>query len=76
MLGYLIFPNPLKKIINKNKKPNSAFASELWKYGISGDLPILLVKIENISDIGILEQVVNAYEYFRIKNRFYCQSLI
>ena len=68
MLGYLIFPNPLKIIINKNKKPNSAFASELWKYGISGDLPILLVKIENISDIGILEQVVNAYEYFRIKN--------
>lgn len=68
MLGYLIFPNPLKKIINKNKKTNSAFASELWKYGISGDLPILLVKIENISDIGILEQVVNAYEYFRIKN--------
>ena len=31
-------------------------------------MTILIVKIENISDIGILEQVVNAYEYFRIKN--------
>ena len=68
ILGYLIFPNPLKRIINKNKKVNSAYVSELWKYGISGDLPILLVKVKDISDIEILKQVINVYEYLRVKN--------
>jgi len=68
ILGYLIFPNPLKRIINKNKKVISAYVSELWKYGISGDLPILLVKVKNISDIEILKQVINVYEYLRVKN--------
>lgn len=68
ILGYLIFPNPLKRIINKNKKVISAYVSELWKYGISGDLPILLVKVKDISDIEILKQVINVYEYLRVKN--------
>ena len=68
ILGYLIFPNPLKGIINKNKKVISAYVSELWKYGISGDLPILLVKVKDISDIEILKQVINVYEYLRVKN--------
>ena len=66
ILGYLIFPNPLKRIINK--KVISAYVSELWKYGISGDLPILLVKVKDISDIEILKQVINVYEYLRVKN--------
>ena len=68
ILGYLIFPNPLKRIINKNKKVISAYVSELWEYGISGDLPILLVKVKDISDIEILKQVINVYEYLRVKN--------
>ena len=68
ILGYLIFPNPLKRIINKNKKVIRAYVSELWKYGISGDLPILLVKVKDISDIEILKQVINVYEYLRVKN--------
>ena len=68
ILGYLIFPNPLKRIINKNKKVISAYVSELWKYGISGDLPILLVKVKDISDIEIFKQVINVYEYLRVKN--------
>lgn len=45
----------------------SAYVSELWKYGISGDLPILLVKVKDISDIEILKQVINVYEYLRVK---------
>lgn len=42
--------------------------SELWKYGISGDLPIIFVKIENVNDISIVEELVKAYEYFKTKN--------
>ena len=46
MLGYLINKNPLKMLMFKAKIPENAETSELWRYGISGDLPILLVKIK------------------------------
>ena len=42
--------------------------NELWKFGISGDLPIIFVKIKNINDIDIIEDLVKAYEYYRTKN--------
>lgn len=68
MLGYLIYQNPLKSIYTNKFKNNVYFQSELWKYGISGDVPILLVKIKDVSDIYVLESVLKAYEFFRIKN--------
>ena len=68
MLGYLILHNPLKLLMYKGKIPEEAPQSELWKYGISGDLPILLVKIRDESDIGVVKDSLKAYEYFRIKN--------
>ena len=42
--------------------------NELWKYGISGDVPIIFVKIKNINDISVIEELVKAYEYFKTKN--------
>ena len=50
---------------NENKKYNIV---DLWKFGISGDLPIILVKIKNINDIKIIEELIKAYDYFKIKN--------
>ena len=51
LLSYIIFDNPIKskQMENINKETNFK-QSELWKYGISGDLPIILVKIKNVND--------------------------
>lgn len=66
MLGYLLFSNPLQ---SKEKfKAEYYPKEELWQYGISGDLPILLVKIRDSNDMEILEEVLKAYEFFRLKN--------
>ena len=67
MLSYLLFVPKvsIKRVFNKD---HSYETSELWKYGISGDLPILLVKIKDINDIDIVKEALNAYEYFRAKN--------
>lgn len=66
MLGYLLFYNPLQ---NKEKFNAEYYPKEdLWQYGISGDLPILLVKIQDSNDGEILQEVLKAYEFFRIKN--------
>ena len=42
--------------------------SELWKFGISGDLPIIFAKIKNINDIDVISELIKAYEYFKTKN--------
>ena len=68
MLKYLIYQNPLKLLMYKSKIPEEAPTAELWKYGISGDLPILLVKVKDSSDIYVVKDALKAYEYFRVKN--------
>ena len=39
----------------------------LWPYGISGDLPIVLVRIDEPEDREIVRQCLRAYEYWRTK---------
>ena len=42
--------------------------SELWKYGISGDLPIMMVKIKDLNDSYVIREALKAYEFIRTKN--------
>jgi len=42
-------------------------APGLWAYGISGDLPIVLVRIDEAEDIDIVRQLLRAHEYWRLK---------
>jgi cyclic beta-1,2-glucan synthetase len=39
----------------------------LWAQGISGDLPIVLVEIDDADDIGIVRQLLRAHQYWRMK---------
>jgi len=39
----------------------------LWAHGISGDLPIVLVVIDEADDIGIVRQLLRAHAYWRMK---------
>ena len=41
--------------------------SLLWQHGISGDLPIVLLRIESIDDIAQLQQLLRAHEYWHMK---------
>jgi cyclic beta-1,2-glucan synthetase len=47
-------------------RQTEAFAG-LWAHGISGDLPIVLVEIDDAEDIGIVRQLLRAHEYWRTK---------
>ena len=68
MISYIIFYNPTKKE-NLEKLPKQKYdQSELWKYGISGDLPIILVKVKDSNDAYVVKEVLKAYEFFRTKN--------
>ncbi len=41
--------------------------STLWAHGISGDLPIVLIRIDDIEDLEIVRQLLRAHEYWRMK---------
>ncbi|KOA20799.1 N,N'-diacetylchitobiose phosphorylase [Clostridium homopropionicum DSM 5847] len=41
--------------------------SSLWKYGISGDLPIVLVVVDDEKHKELVRQMLNAHEYWRTK---------
>ena len=39
----------------------------LWGHGVSGDLPILLVRVVSDADLALVRQVLQAQEYWRLK---------
>ncbi len=51
------------EVIMKNRRGQSG----LWGYAISGDLPIVLLKIENVDNISLVRQLVQAHSYWRLK---------
>jgi cellobiose phosphorylase len=68
LLAYIIFNNPMKKLELKKIKKRNYKQEELWKYGISGDNPILLVLIRDLDDIQMIKEVLKAYEFYKNKN--------
>ena len=66
ILGYLYLKNPLKKIQYPNA--DNLQVNKLWQYGISGDIPILLVKIKQAEEIEVVEELLKLYHYFYVKN--------
>jgi cyclic beta-1,2-glucan synthetase len=49
-------------------KRNLLGPSALWPFGVSGDLPIVLIRIDDESDLGIVKQLLRAHEYWRFKH--------
>lgn len=46
---------------------NQRGQSGLWSYSISGDLPIVLVQIEDPANIDMVRQMIQAHAYWRLK---------
>ncbi|MBF0166812.1 MAG: cyclic beta 1-2 glucan synthetase [Alphaproteobacteria bacterium] len=63
----IIYANPTLRasadILMKNRRGQSG----LWGYGISGDLPIVLLKIADEANIDLVRQLVQAHAYWRLK---------
>jgi len=50
-------------VLGKNRRGQSG----LWSYSISGDLPIVLLRIGDPANIDLVRQLVQAHAYWRIK---------
>ena len=67
LAGSLIYSNPARRaqpsVLLRNRRGQSA----LWSYGISGDVPIILLLISDLENIEIVQQIIRAHSYWRMK---------
>jgi cyclic beta-1,2-glucan synthetase len=54
---------PSSGVLERDARAQSA----LWPQGISGDLPIVLVRINDVEDVEIVRQLLRAHQYWRMK---------
>ncbi len=68
LAGHLIYTNAALRLPSAMLLQNMGSQSSLWPQGISGDLPILLVRIDDMEDIDLVREILQAFEYLKAKN--------
>jgi cyclic beta-1,2-glucan synthetase len=67
LAGSVIYASSLRRakasVLTRNRRGQSG----LWGYGISGDLPIVLVRIRDRARIDLVRQAVQAHAYWRMR---------
>lgn len=66
LAGFVIYPSPHLRAPADVVKANRQAQPGLWKLGISGDVPILLVRVKDGDELGIIRQLVAAHIFWRI----------
>ena len=67
LAGHLIYANPTLRPPSDVLRRGGGAQSMLWAHSISGDLPILLVRIDDTEDVEFVRQLLQAHEYWRMK---------
>ena len=65
--GMLIRADPRLRASDASIQTGAGPQSALWPYGISGDLPIILFRIEDAEDAPRLQELLAAHEYLRMR---------
>ncbi|NVO07368.1 MAG: cyclic beta 1-2 glucan synthetase, partial [Rhodoferax sp.] len=63
----VIYLNPAQRAQSGVLGHNRRGQSGLWGYGVSGDLPIVLLQISSVDNIELVRQLVQAHAYWRLK---------
>ena len=67
LAGRLLYADPALRPSADVLKRSTGRRDDLWAHGISGDLPIVLVRIDEAEDRGIVRQLLHAHEYWHMK---------
>jgi cyclic beta-1,2-glucan synthetase len=65
LLSALVYPHAALRAEPAVLAANHKGQSGLWGWGISGDYPILLVRINNSEELGLITQLLQAHTYWR-----------
>ena len=67
LAGTLIYSDPVLRAAPSQQTVPSVGQDGLWRHGISGDIPIVLVRIDQPEERGLVRDLLRAQEYWRIK---------
>lgn len=65
LLSLLLYPHPAKRSDAQDLARNVEGQSRLWPYAISGDHPILLVRISNEEEVALVAALLQIHAYWR-----------
>ncbi|MFZ3130691.1 MAG: glucoamylase family protein, partial [Desulfosporosinus sp.] len=65
--GHLLYLSPSRSEVSEYIKNNRKGQSSLWPYAISGDLPIVLVRVNNAESLDLVRRLLIIHEYWRLK---------
>ncbi|MGX8881815.1 GH36-type glycosyl hydrolase domain-containing protein [Methylovorus sp. SPW-M1] len=63
----IIYASALRRAPSAVILRNQQGQSGLWRFGISGDLPIVLLRVGDISRLNLVKQALQAHAYWRMK---------
>ena len=67
LAGHAIYAAPTLRPPSETITAGSSGQPDLWSLGISGDAPIILVRISDIGQLGVAREALSAVEYWRMK---------
>ncbi|MGA3156756.1 MAG: glucoamylase family protein, partial [Steroidobacteraceae bacterium] len=68
LASHVLLANPSMRSSSETIARGAASPAALWAQGISGDLPIVLLRIDDVEEIEIARQLLRAHEYWRMKS--------
>ncbi|HYN39901.1 MAG TPA: glucoamylase family protein, partial [Rhodospirillales bacterium] len=67
LAGHLLYAAPTMRPSSETIRRGGGGQPGLWAQGISGDLPIVLLRISESENLDIARQLLQAHEYWRMK---------
>jgi cyclic beta-1,2-glucan synthetase len=67
LAGHLLYAAPTLRPSSDTIRRGGGSQPGLWVHGISGDLPIVLLRISESEDLDIVRQLLQTHEYWRMK---------
>jgi len=67
MLSQIFYFNPLGTMRVQSIMQNRKGQSALWNYGISGDIPLVLIHVSEVENLDLVSSVLLAHEYWRLR---------
>ena len=67
LASYLLYARPALRASGDVFAANRQGQSDLWRYGISGDRPIVLARIATADELALVRQLLGAHTYWRLR---------
>ncbi len=75
LASYVLYPSNRMRAGEDRLRRNHLHQAGLWAFGISGDLPILLITVESEDNLDLVQQAIQAHSYWRVRG-MHCDLVI